>query len=129
MLIHFPHCFDKSISIKSRLRLASFSHASLICCNSLASYWRGVLRKFVVEFTGGRLANLPSGAEPQPILRVSSGTCSNVFAEAVPDGLPGHWRASFDCTAAHPGVIEMRLFLKGGDQTLSETWLYQYTAD
>jgi glucans biosynthesis protein len=87
------------------------------------------VRKFVVEFTGGRLANLPSGTEPQPILTVSSGTCSNVFAEAVPDGLPGHWRASFDCTAAHPGVIEMRLFLKGGDQTLSETWLYQYTAD
>lgn len=39
----------------------------------------------------------------------------------------GHWRASFDFTAGRPGVAEMRLFLKSGGQTLSETWLYQYT--
>jgi periplasmic glucans biosynthesis protein len=43
----------------------------------------------------------------------------------VPDSVPGHWRASFDYTASGPGVVEMRLFLKTGDQTLSETWSYQ----
>jgi len=86
------------------------------------------VRKFVVDFFGGPLANLPYGTKPEPILTASSGTFSYVFTEAVPDGVPGHWRASFDFAAAHPGVVEMRLFLKDSDQTLSETWLYQYTA-
>jgi periplasmic glucans biosynthesis protein len=86
------------------------------------------VRKFVVEFLGGPLASLPSGTKPQPILSASSGTFSYVFTEAVPDGVPGHWRASFDFTATRPGVVEMRLYLKNADQTLSETWLYQYVA-
>lgn len=86
------------------------------------------VRKFVVEFLGGPLATLPFGTKPQPILSAPSGTFSYVFTEAVPDGVPGHWRASFDFTASGPGVVEMRLYLKSGDQTLSETWLYQYVA-
>ena len=60
------------------------------------------------------------------MLWAASGAFSYVFTEAVPDSVPGHWRASFDYTAAGPGVVEMRLFLKSGDQTLSETWSYQY---
>jgi glucans biosynthesis protein len=86
------------------------------------------VRKLVVEFLGGPLTTLPFGTKPQPILTASSGTFSNVFTEAVPDSVPGHWRACFDFTAARSGVTEMRLFLKSGDQTLSETWLYQYVA-
>jgi len=86
------------------------------------------VRKFVVEFLGGPLAGLPFGTKPQPVLSAASGTFSYVFTEAVPDGVPGHWRASFDFTAAGPGVVEMRLFLKNGEQTLSETWAYQYIA-
>jgi periplasmic glucans biosynthesis protein len=86
------------------------------------------VRKFVVEFLGGPLASLPFGTKPQPVLTATSGSFSYVFTEAVPDSVPGHWRASFDFTAASPGVVEMRLYLKNGDQTLSETWLYQYVA-
>ena len=48
-----------------------------------------------------------------------------MFAEAVPDGVPGHWRAQFDFTPAGAAVVDMRLFLKLGERTLSETWLYQ----
>ena len=84
------------------------------------------VRKFEVEFLGGPLAGLPFGTKPEPILWAASGAFSYVFTEAVPDSVPGHWRASFDYTAAGPGVVEMRLFLKSGDQTLSETWSYQY---
>jgi glucans biosynthesis protein len=86
---------------------------------------RGV-RKFVVEFLGGRLGTLPYGTRPQPVLTASSGTFSDIFTEAVPDSVPGHWRAQFDFTAAGTDVVDMRLFLKNADQTLSETWLYQY---
>ena len=52
-------------------------------------------------------------------------TAYYVFAEAVPNGVPGHWRAQFDFTPEGNETIDMRLFLKNGDQTLSETWLYQ----
>jgi periplasmic glucans biosynthesis protein len=83
------------------------------------------VRKFVVEFLGGPLAGLPFGTKPEPILWAASGAFSYVFTEAVPDSVPGHWRASFDYIAAGPGVVEMRLFLKSDNQTLSETWSYQ----
>jgi periplasmic glucans biosynthesis protein len=82
--------------------------------------------KFVVEFLGGPLTSLPSGTKPVPVLTASTGTFSDVFTEAVPDGVPGHWRALFDFTPAGPEVVDLRLFLKDGSRTLSETWLYQY---
>ena len=47
------------------------------------------------------------------------------LAEAVPDGVNGHWRAEFDFTPAGDAVVDMRLFLRLGERTLSETWLYQ----
>ncbi|MEH3086838.1 MAG: glucan biosynthesis protein D [Xylophilus ampelinus] len=84
------------------------------------------VRKFVVEFLGGPLASLPFGTKPELVLSAGSGAFSYVFAEAVPNGVPGHWRAQFDFTAEGKAPVDMRLYLKSGDQTLSETWLYQY---
>ena len=84
------------------------------------------VHKFMVEFLGGPLASLPFGVKPKPVLWSSSGTFSYVFTEAVPDGIAGHWRAQFDFTGAGPSVVDMRLYLKDGEQTLSETWLYQF---
>jgi periplasmic glucans biosynthesis protein len=84
------------------------------------------VRKFVVEFMGGPLAALPFGIRPQPILSATTGTFSDVFTEAVPDSVPGHWRAEFDFNGGGADVADIRLFLKNGEQTLSETWLYQY---
>src|SRR6201996_8358902 len=75
---------------------------------------RGV-HKFVVEFLGGPLAQLPFGTKPKPVLTASGGTFSDVFTEAVPDGVPGHWRALFDFTAPAGSVVDLRLFLKEGD--------------
>ncbi len=82
--------------------------------------------KFVVEFLGGPLGSLPFGVKPQPVLSASSGNFTDAFTEAVPDGIAGHWRAQFDFTPAGPEVIDMRLFLRLGEHTLSETWLYQF---
>lgn len=84
------------------------------------------VQKFMVEFLGGPLANLPFGVRPEAMLSASSGHFSYVFTEAVPDGVPGHWRAQFDFTPAGPGPVDMRLYLKVGDRTLTETWLYHY---
>jgi periplasmic glucans biosynthesis protein len=86
----------------------------------------GGVQKFVVEFLGGPLAQLPFGVVPELVLSAARGRFSYIFAEAVPDSLPGHWRAQFDFTPEGREVVEMRLYLKSGDRTLSETWLYQH---
>jgi glucans biosynthesis protein len=83
------------------------------------------VRKFMVEFLGGPLSALPFGVKPEPVLSAASGTFSYILTEAVPDGIPGHWRVQFDFTADTGESVDMRLFLKDGEQTLSETWLYQ----
>jgi periplasmic glucans biosynthesis protein len=82
--------------------------------------------RFVVEFLGGPLTTLPFGVKPDAVVSASNGTFSNVFTEAVPDGVPGHWRAEFDFAAAGSDVVDMRLFLRAGDRAMSETWLYQF---
>ena len=84
------------------------------------------VRKFMVEFLGGPLEKLPFGVKPEPVLWASRGTFSYIYTEAVFDGVPGHWRAQFDLTVAGEEPVEMRLFLKNGDDILSENWLYQY---
>ena len=84
------------------------------------------VRKFVVEFLGGPLKDLAFGVTPEVVLSTSRGDFSYTFSEAVPDGVAGHWRASFDLTVTGPDPVEMRCYLKTGDQVLTETWLYQY---
>jgi periplasmic glucans biosynthesis protein len=81
---------------------------------------------FVVEFQGGVLATLPAGVLPKAMLWAPSGTFSYVSTEAVPDGVLGHWRAQFNFTPASAERVDIRLFLKLGERTLSETWLYQF---
>ncbi|HRJ68898.1 MAG TPA: glucan biosynthesis protein D [Beijerinckiaceae bacterium] len=84
------------------------------------------VRKFLVEFKGTPLEKLPSGVKPEAVLWASRGSYSYVFTEAVPNDVPGHWRAQFDLTAEGADPVEMRLFLRLDGQPLSETWLYQY---
>ncbi|RZI88578.1 MAG: glucan biosynthesis protein D, partial [Variovorax sp.] len=84
------------------------------------------VRKFVVEFSGGPLAALPFGLKPELVLAATRGTFSNQFAEAVPNGVAGQWRAQFDFTVEGTEPVDLRLYLKAGERTLSETWLFQY---
>jgi len=84
------------------------------------------LRKFMVEFRGGGLSSLPFGVKPEPVLWSSRGEFSYIFTEAVPDNVPGHWRAQFDLAVSGKEPVEMRLFLKSANEVLSETWSYDY---
>ena len=84
------------------------------------------VQKFLIEFHGGPLEQLPFGVVPEVVLSAPKGQFSYVFAEAVPDGVSGHWRAQFDFTPASRDVVDLRLFLRLGERALSETWLYQY---
>lgn len=84
------------------------------------------VRKFMVEFAGGPLAALPFGTRPELVLTATRGRFSYTFAEPVPNGVRGHWRAQFDHAAESDDAVDIRLFLRHGTQALSETWLHQY---
>lgn len=85
------------------------------------------VRKFMVEWLGGPLTKLPFGVTPELVASASRGTFGAYrMIEAVPDGVPGHWRAQFDLLVEGTDPVELRAFLKSGDQTLTETWMFQY---
>jgi glucans biosynthesis protein len=86
---------------------------------------RGVA-KFTIEFLGGRLASLPFGIHPEPVIWTSRGTSTFVQVEAVPNDVPGHWRIHFDLTVDGRDPVDLRVYLRQGTETLSETWLYLY---
>ena len=82
------------------------------------------LVKFVIEFDGGHLADLPEKSEPEPVITVSRGEVSRIFAEPVPG--TERWRAVFDLAVDGAEPVEMRMYLAREGEPLSETWLYQY---
>ena len=85
------------------------------------------VRKFMVEFLGGPLRDLPFGAKPELVVSASRGTFGPYqLIEAVPDGVAGHWRAQFDLAVDGTDPVELRAFLKSGGETLTETWMFQY---
>jgi glucans biosynthesis protein len=85
------------------------------------------VRKFVVEFLGAPLATLPYGVKPDMVVTASRGSLEGYrHIEAVPDDVPGHWRAEFDLTVDGADPVEMRCFLQANGETLTETWMFQY---
>jgi glucans biosynthesis protein len=85
------------------------------------------LRKFMIEFLGGPLVDVPRGVRPEPVVTVSRGSLEGYRnTEAVPNDVPGHWRTQFDLRVTGEEPVEMRCFLRLGDRAVSETWLYQY---
>jgi glucans biosynthesis protein len=84
------------------------------------------VRKFMIEFMGEPLTRLPAGTIPRPVLTTSRGEFANILTEAVPDDVPGHWRTQFDLSATGTDPVELRCYLRNGDEVLSETWLFQY---
>jgi glucans biosynthesis protein len=80
----------------------------------------------MAEFKGAPLEKLAFGELPEAVLSSSRGKFSYIFTEAVPNGVPGHWRAQFDLTVDGEDPVDMRLYLRNKEKTLSETWLFQY---
>jgi periplasmic glucans biosynthesis protein len=84
---------------------------------------RGVF-KFVVEFAGKALENLPGDRKVDARISSSRGSISYIFVEPVPD--TGRLRAQFDLTAEGTDAVELRLYLVSGERPLSETWACQF---
>jgi glucans biosynthesis protein len=83
--------------------------------------------RFVVDFAGANLAALPRNTRVEPVITVSRGTIE--IPAARPLASIRGYRASFDVRPPETGTepIDLRLFLRSGSRTLSETWLYQWT--
>ncbi len=81
-------------------------------------------RKFVLDFAGGPLVDLKKADKVEPVVSTSRGKIDYVYALQIVGTT--NWRAFFDLYVEGPEPVDLRCFLKLGDQTLTETWLYQY---
>lgn len=83
-------------------------------------------REFVVDFLGGRLAQLVQGAKPNLAVSADRGKISNPVAEPNPE--TGGWRIAFELDTAGASAIELRAVLSDDHGPLGETWLYRWTS-
>jgi glucans biosynthesis protein len=82
-------------------------------------------RKFVIDFTGDRLSDLDSTA---PVEAVITGTAGRIDNQTVQrNDFIGGWRVFFDLKPEGAAPVELRCFLKAGENTLTETWSYQWS--
>jgi glucans biosynthesis protein len=81
-------------------------------------------RKFVIDFEGGPLEELKKLDPVKPVVNASRGRIDNAYALQIVG--TRNWRAFFDLYAEGPELVDLRCFLRLGERTLTETWLYQY---
>ncbi|HEY2446041.1 MAG TPA: glucan biosynthesis protein [Rhizomicrobium sp.] len=80
--------------------------------------------KFVVDFAGGALAGMAARYDVSPIVTLSRGKVENRYVIKVVG--TSIWRALFDVSFSGPEPLDLRCYLRLGDKTLTETWLYQF---
>jgi glucans biosynthesis protein len=86
--------------------------------------WPRDTHKFVVDFTGGPLMQMQQRFDLTPVATTSRGKIDNAYVVKVVG--TDRWRALFDLQVEGNAPVDLRLFLKLDNKTLSETWIYQY---
>jgi glucans biosynthesis protein len=86
--------------------------------------WPANKRKFVIDWQGGTLDQLQQRYDLTPVVNVSNGKADGAYVIKVVG--TDRWRSLFDVTIDGKGPIDLRCYLKLGDKTLTETWIYQY---
>lgn len=83
-------------------------------------------RKFVVDFKGGLLANLPSSESEnlEIVSKVANGKIVTQNLFMVPE--EGVWRLALDVSADGDNAVELTAYIEGYGRKLSETWAYQW---
>ena len=89
-----------------------------------AESWTAGQRKFSVDFSGGALADMAQRFDIKPVVTSSSGPATGAYVNKVVG--TNRWRALFDVPVEGKAPTNLRCYLKLGDKTLSETWIYQY---
>lgn len=83
-------------------------------------------RRFLIDFTGGDLAYfLPDPAKVEVVASATIGTVQATSLTRNPH--IGGFRAALDVALDAPGSTELRVYLRAGGRTLSETWSYPWT--
>ncbi|MDB6453303.1 glucan biosynthesis protein [Falsirhodobacter sp. 20TX0035] len=81
-------------------------------------------RKFVVDFQGGVIANLPMDAKLDPVINVQNGEVEHSALVRIPES--NMWRLVIDVRGTKGQVVELGAHIAGYGRKLSETWLYQW---
>jgi periplasmic glucans biosynthesis protein len=84
-------------------------------------------RKFVVDWEGGPLTGMAPRFDITPVVTASHGAIGNAYVVKVVG--TEKWRALFDLAVEGKSTVDLRCYLRLGDQTLTETWLYQYSVE
>lgn len=81
--------------------------------------------KFAVEFAGPSLDPLwGDTVKASPVVTTSRGSIHSAFLEPIPT--TRRWRAIFDLIPDGTDPVELRLYIQGNGDALTETWLYQF---
>jgi glucans biosynthesis protein len=78
----------------------------------------------VIDFAGGPLKLLDSQAPVSLVAGATRGKVRNLSAFQVAN--TQRWRGFFDIELERDESADIRAYLRLGEQTLSETWLYQF---
>jgi len=81
------------------------------------------LRKYVVDFEGGRLATLTRASGVIPVVTLSAGEV--VEPVVYPVVGTNRWRLMFDVRAPAGKTLDLRAYLRLGEDSLTETWIDQ----
>lgn len=109
---------------KSGLPPGGRTHATRIGRGGVGGEIEANKRKFVIDFTGERLQKLGANTPVDAVITASSGTIDRQTVERNP--FTGGWRVSFELKPAGEAPVELRCFLRSGEDTLTETWSYQW---
>jgi len=84
-------------------------------------------RRFLIDFGGGTLKTLLDDPSPPEI--VASASAGRIVATSiVANPHVGGFRAALDVRLDGPGATELRAYLRKGDQALTETWSFPWSA-
>jgi periplasmic glucans biosynthesis protein len=81
-------------------------------------------RKFVLDFGGETLAALPTDTPVEAFVSTSAGTLSTATVQPNPE--TKGWRLFFELSPDGSGPVDLRAFLRNGNDVLSETWSFQW---
>ncbi len=95
------------------------------------------MKKFFIDFGGGRLEELKADDAVEGVVTVPSG-CRLVEQQVFKNGVTGGWRLVFQIQPEEPEtlvekvlperkqIFELRAFLRRGQNVLTETWSYGF---
>jgi glucans biosynthesis protein len=80
----------------------------------------------VVDFEGAELQKLPRDAVLQGVVTVGTreGEGELIEQQVIPNTVTGGWRLVFQVRPSGGSPLELRAFLRRGEDVLTETWSY-----